>query len=182
MKNKIVSKPLLVLAGLVAIGAGVGVSAVVSAQTAANSTAAPTTKNMMDKRGPGVMGTVSSVNGTTILVAGKDSVTYTVNATSAKFVKAIEGAKPADATIVDIKVGDTVAVRGTVLGTTVTATDVMDGVFGRGMGHGGPGMMKGSKGTVSAINGNTVTATFTDVSNIKVGDAVVALRATTTKQ
>jgi hypothetical protein len=179
MKNKIVSKPLFILAALVAIGAGVGISGYVSAQVGKNGDAQA--KHMMDKRGPGVMGTVSSVNGTTILVAGKTkdaaltAVTYTVDASTAKFTKFVEGAQPAAATIVDVKVGDTVAVRGTVTGTSVKAESVMDGVPAFDKGRMGGMMHGGTKGTISAINGTTITATVTDAANIKVGDSILVI-------
>ncbi len=161
-----IKKPLFILAALVAIGAGVGASAFVSAQTGTSGTAIGG-RHMMDKRGPGVMGTVSSVNGTTILVAGKDGKSYTVDASVAKFLKSVSGAKPTDATIADIVVGDTVGIKGTVTDLSVKAEMVMDGIPPMGV-RGMPGV----KGTVSAVNGTSVTFTVTDASTIKVGDEV----------
>lgn len=108
----------------------------------------------------GVMGTVSAVNGNILTVVGKNSVTYTVDVTNAKVTKIVAGAAPTTVTVSNIAVGDTVGVRGTVSGTTVTATAVMDGIYK------GRGDMKGEKmmrvhhgvaGTITAINGNTIT-------------------------
>lgn len=73
-------------------------------------------------KGHGVMGTVTAVNGSTVTVTGKDGVSYTVNAGSATVQRMVTGA------LSDITVGDTIGVQGTVSGTTVTATTIMDGV------------------------------------------------------
>ena len=65
----------------------------------------------------------------------------------------------------DVAVGDTVGVKGTVTGTSVVATAVMDGLMphmGKGGFMGKMGMGKkhaplGQDGNVTAINGNTIT-------------------------
>lgn len=87
-------------------------------------------------RGPGVVGTVSAVNGSSLTVAGKNGTTYTVDASSANVMKFAQGTKPAASTVSSIVVGDTVGIRGTVSGTTVTATDIMDGIPSMGMHRG----------------------------------------------
>jgi hypothetical protein len=74
---------------------------------------------------PGVHGTVSSISGNTMVVAGSDGKSYTVNASGA----AVE--KMQTISISGIQVGDSVGIGGTVTGTTVTATHVMDGVPGK---------------------------------------------------
>lgn len=122
-------------------------------------------------------------------VTGRDGTTYTVDVSGAKVMMGRDGAAPAAGSVSDIKVGDTVGVRGTVSGTSVSATEVMDGLM-RGGPHGGRG--PGVHGTVSAINGTTLTITNDDgtsyavdasnasvskmvdltVSDIKVGDTV----------
>ncbi|MFA5358394.1 MAG: DUF5666 domain-containing protein [Patescibacteria group bacterium] len=102
---------------------------------------------------PGVTGTVADISGTTITLTGKQGfgenatdVTYTVDASSST-VKKISApttdsntnvSKPTETTISvsDIQVGDTLMITGTVSGTTVTATAIMDGK----MGDQGPGM------------------------------------------
>lgn len=146
---------------------------------------------------PGVFGTVSAVNGTTLTITSKGfagyghpsststaapaPTTYTVNASGATVVK--DGAS---STLSSVAVGDTVVVRGTVNGTSITATAIMDGVLPGGANPGGPimrggrGQFNGSStgmwsasttalfqgngepvvgGTVTAINGSTVTIT-----------------------
>lgn len=75
---------------------------------------------------PGIMGTVSAVNGSTFSVTTKDAVIYTVTTTNAKIVK---GTPPVATTVASIVNGDTVMVRGTVTGTTVTAESIFDGTF-----------------------------------------------------
>ena len=73
-------------------------------------------------RGPGVQGTVTAVNGTSLTVTGQDGTIYTVDASSA------DATKMQTITVSDITVGDTVGVQGTVSGTTVTAVHIMDGM------------------------------------------------------
>lgn len=100
------------------------------------------------------------------------------------------GTAPATATVGDIAVGDTIMAQGTVSGTSVTATQVMDGLMQLG-GPGGPGFehgMNGTRGTVTSVSGNTITLTGKDgqtytvdasdaqigkVSTITVGDVQV---------
>ena len=134
--------------------------------------------------GQGVFGTVTAVSGTTITLTSKGfgasatETTYTVDASNAKFEKSVSGAQPTTAIISDIAVGDTVGVRGTVTGTSVVATDVTDGLMMHG-GRGGFGHGPGVMGTVSALNGNTVTITnkngtsyTVDATNAKVSKTV----------
>jgi len=80
------------------------------------------------RKGPGsrgAMGTVSAVSGNTITLTGKNGATYTVNAGSAA-VKAVT-----DSSVGNIKVGDTLMVNGAVSGTTITATNIVDGMLGK---------------------------------------------------
>jgi hypothetical protein len=142
----------------------------------------------------GVMGTVTAVSGTTITVSAKTGTTttvYTVTAANATVKK-----NDAASTVSAIAVGDQVRVQGTVSGTTVTATNIVDGkmtpppiVLPQGNGQPIIG------GTVTAISGNTITianksnvsytidatsATFiksgvaATLSSVAVGDTVVA--------
>ncbi len=73
-------------------------------------------------KGPGVMGQVSAVNGSTITVTSMDGTSYTVDAASAKVQRFVTGS------LSDIAVGDRIGVHGTVSGTTITATNIMDDV------------------------------------------------------
>ena len=76
-----------------------------------------------------VSGTVASVSGNTITVTGRDKNTYSVDASNAKITKGF-GANSQTLAIGDVKQGDEVAVMGTVSGTNVAATAIMDGVGG----------------------------------------------------
>jgi hypothetical protein len=118
-------------------------------------------KGMRD-RGPHVHGTVTAVSGTTITITDdRQNTTYTIDASAATFKKAAEGTAPTTVTISEIAVGDTISAMGTVSGTTVKATEVLEGDFGRG-GHGGMGghgRGPGVMGTVTAVNGSTITVT-----------------------
>jgi hypothetical protein len=101
---------------------------------------------------PGVFGTVSAVNGTTLTVTskggptnqGSTGTTYTVNASGATVMK--DGAT---STVSAIATGDTVMVQGAISGTTVTATKINDGMM-----QGGPGMGKAGGGALASLQGN----------------------------
>ncbi len=129
MKNTI-AKSVVALAALAAIGGGAGLAALASAQTASTTgTATPTTQDhRMGMHGPwgkhdrGVHGTVSAVNGNTVTITNTDGTSYTVDASNAKISKMV------DLNVSDIKVGDTLGVQGSVNGTSVTATHIMDGI------------------------------------------------------
>lgn len=174
MNNKKLVVPMLAVALMGGAAAGaVGIA------SAATNTAPQMQKHMGDMGRPAVFGTVSSVSGTTIVVAGKDGTNYTIDAANAKVMKAAEGAAPASVTVSAIATGDTVMVRGTVSGTSVVATDIMDGMPPHGM-MGGRGM-GGIMGTVSAISGSTLTVTTKDGGTITVnaGSATVRTKGTT---
>jgi hypothetical protein len=109
---------------------------------------------------PAAMGTVSAVNGESITLTGKNGTPYTVDATNATITKSTPGSngvKGTSATITasQIQTGDTLSVSGTVSGDSIAATQIRDGKFmGRGQ------MAKPAiNGTVSAVNGNSVTVT-----------------------
>ena len=180
---------LIASAGVGAIGVGIaGVASAQSAPTTVTTTTATGTHSGTHKSS-GVMGTVASVSGNTITVTGKNGTTYTVDASNAKFLKGSSSTNttataPSTVTIANIAVGDTVAIRGTVTGTSVVATTVMDGLTGHSFGgrQGGPGRGQGVTGTVSAVNGNTITVTKSDgttytidATNAKVSEVVTYL-------
>jgi hypothetical protein len=101
--------------------------------------------------------------------------TYTIDATNAKigkFTTPTAAGMPirTDIKVTDIAVGDTLKIQGTLNGTAITATSIMDGkpgmrIGGRGKGQpegnqigGGNEMQRqGVNGTVSAISGSTIT-------------------------
>jgi Domain of unknown function (DUF5666) len=129
---------------------------------------------------PGVFGSVTAINGTTLSVQSiqfststqaTSSVTYSVDASNATVIK-----DNATSTVSAIDVGDTVAVRGTVSGDSVTATNIFDGKFMMGRGGPGGGPFNASStwqnhmasstpsisGTVSAVSGSILTVTGSD--------------------
>jgi hypothetical protein len=125
---------------------------------------------------PGVMGTVSSISGSSLVISSKDAATqgnstatattFTVNAAAATVIK-----NGATTTLSGIAVGDTVMVEGTITGTTVVAKTIRDGA-GMMMEKGGMmgkrneasstmAMMQGNgqpvvAGTIASISGNSV--------------------------
>lgn len=153
------------------MGALIGGTAVLATLALASSALAQTTASVgvsaqgrADRgggmhRAPGVFGTVASVSGSTITVTSKNIVsgtagsTYTVNAGSATVTKGGSAS-----TVAAIAIGDTVMVQGTINGTSVTATQIRDGMMGNpGDMMGGRG--QGTRGTVTSISGNTITLT-----------------------
>jgi Domain of unknown function (DUF5666) len=137
---------------------------------------------------PGVFGTVTAINGTTLTVTSKGrpnststtataATVYTVDAGNATVYK---GSATSTVSISSIATGDTVMVQGTVSGTTVTATTIRDGVggmmggqpgaWGKGGMHGATSTMASPitgngepvvGGSITAINGTTLTVTNT---------------------
>ncbi len=123
---------------------------------------------------PVVYGVVTAISGNIITINGKQelnlkanstaSTTFIVDATNAKVIK-----NNATSTISGILVGDTIRVQGTITGTNVIATVIHDGVGARGLGNIrindiGTSTFKGTgepvvAGTVSAINGNSLSIT-----------------------
>ena len=70
---------------------------------------------------PVVGGTVTAINGSTLTITNKSNVTYTVDASSATIEMS-----GASSTLASVGVGDMVVVQGTVNGTSVTASSVID--------------------------------------------------------
>lgn len=128
-------------------------------------------KNIMDGKmpippKPAAVGTVTAINGSVITLTGggKNNITYTIdasNATITKMAAPTAGQRPTTTTITlsGIAVGDTLMVQGTATGTSVVATSINDSHF---MGKGGFGRTNGLGklgvgGTVTAVNGSTIT-------------------------
>ncbi len=147
----------LLMAGLILAGSLVAASAF--AQTAPSSG-----QGRMGRGGqgqpPAVVGTVSTISGDTLTVSGRQgfnrgaantaaATTYTVDASSATVTKS-----GAASSVSNIAVGDTVMVQGTVSGTSVAAKTIRDGVM-----MGGASGGRGIGGTVSAVNGTSLTVT-----------------------
>jgi len=70
---------------------------------------------------PVVAGTISVINGSTLTITNKSSVVYTIDATSAKIT---QGKKTI--LVSGMKVGDSVVVQGTVNGTSIVASTIID--------------------------------------------------------
>jgi len=149
---------------------------------------------------PAVTGLVTAVSGNTVTINGHQgystttaTVVYTVDATNATVRKG-----NATSSVSNIAIGDRVAVQGTVSGTSVVATSIIDGFIpmmgdNRGprasstppfTGNGEPIVA----GTISAINGNNLTITTAsdltytvDATNAKIlqGSSTVALSSVT---
>lgn len=114
----------------------------------------------------GVVGTVATVNGTTLTVTSKGrpvvnsttatTTTYTVDASNATVTK-----NNATSSVSNIAVGDEVLVQGTVTGTNVVAKTIRDGVVQPVIqGNGQPVVA----GKITTISGNSIT--ITNASNV----------------
>lgn len=133
-----------------------------AAATAATATTAHRGHPGLPRVKPAVIGTVTAVNGTSLSVTDHSQTVYTVDDSQANITKGF-GKDATTMTTADVKTGDMVAVQGTVSGTNVTATSIVDGVPAKDGHdpHGGPGMGQrpGAFGTVSAVNGSSFTVT-----------------------
>ncbi len=195
MQKKSLILPLA--AAALVISGGVTAITVAHADTTATAPGVANTTGKQWGTPPAAAGMVTAVNGTTITLTDmKSNTTYTVDASNATITKmakpTTQGAKPVSTTITvsGIAVGDMLRVQGTVNGTTITATKIEDGMIGRGGGE--FGRMPGVMGTVTAVNGSTLTVqgkdgkTYTvnasgatadkmqtiSVSDIQIGDTV----------
>jgi hypothetical protein len=87
---------------------------------------------------PAAFGVVAGVSGTTILLDSKlpktATTTYTVDASNATIIKGIGKNATTTIAVSDIAVGDRLVVRGTVSGTTITATKIRDGLAAKRIG------------------------------------------------
>ena len=135
---------------------------------------------------PAVVGKVSVINGNVLTVvsqqgASNTTVTFTVDATNAKLLRG-----NTTITLSGIAVGDNIVVQGILTGTNVLATIIRDGKVGNGNSKGSVSdnnqallQIQGNGqpiigGTISAINGSTLTVTNNS-------DVVYAVDATNAK-
>jgi len=113
---------------------------------------------------PMIIGTVSGINGSQVTVTGKNGTTYAVDASNARISKGFGQSAQLLSTSA-LAVNDTVAVIGTVSGTTVKATYIRDGLRKAGI-HSGTGATHSASatahtphivGTITAVNGSSFT-------------------------
>ncbi|MFA5087074.1 MAG: DUF5666 domain-containing protein [Candidatus Paceibacterota bacterium] len=97
---------------------------------------------------PVVSGTVSAITGNNITLAAKDGSTYIIDATNSKITKNNNVTQ-----LSNIAVGDTILVVGSLNGTNVVATDIIDGVFKQA------GLFKSNyfNGAIVSISGSSFT-------------------------
>jgi hypothetical protein len=96
---------------------------------------------------PVVGGNITAINGTTLTVTNASNVTYTVDASSATIVKG-----NATSSVSSVAIGDGVVVQGTVNGTSITASSVID--------QGTKGQDASSTSETSASHTNFVSGIF----------------------
>lgn len=193
--NKTLARTAFIV-GTAALGAFLIVTSIASAATMGVGIGVSAQANVGGRGGmhggmmPGVFGTVSAINGTTITITSKGfagyghpssttamptPTTYTVDASNATVVK--DGAS---STISSVAVGDTIVVRGTVSGTNVTATSIFDGVVPGGANPGGP--MRGfghGNGSSTGMWSASSTALFQGNGEPVIGGTVTAITGST---
>lgn len=129
-------------------------------------------KMLIDKpfQSVAVIGTVSSMGLTNIVVKDKNNISYTVDASNAKITNGL-GKHARTIPITDLKLGDMVGVVGIVSGTSVSATSIFEWVnnFGKADKSEVPKQIH-FEGTVMTVNG----ATFTFRSGVKGANASIA--------
>lgn len=78
-----------------------------------------------------ISGIVTSINGNIIVVTTKDNVQYTVDASNANIMKAstVPNENPSIIAIGDIKVGDSIVVRGEINSSEISADNIFDGIL-----------------------------------------------------
>ena len=145
-KSKVIALPLIVAMAMIGGGAA-SYAGMAFAQTATTSTGSTNTST--PTHAPlGNDGTVTSINGSTIVTteeSNEGGAAYTVDANGATVTN-----KGATAQLSQVKVGDKIFVQGTVSGTNVAATSLS---LGQGGGH----APIGQDGTMTAISGTTIT-------------------------
>jgi hypothetical protein len=103
-------------------GTSITATAIRDGVPAAHAPGAPKPSPVIQGNGePVIAGTITAINGGVLTVSNKSNVTYTVDATSATI-----SIKNAKSTLGSVAVGNSVVIQGTVNGTSVTATSVVD--------------------------------------------------------
>jgi|GEM_PF-3838013 len=170
------NKNWLKIAGVLALVAGISFAAVSATQAKSVNAKLSASGSLIARflGSPAVSGTVQSINGNSLTVKTSNGSLSTVDASNAMLITV----KPVGTALVNtgIMVGDNVNVFGTVSGTNVTATRIIDGNLPTGL-FNKPAVNGSMKinGTVSAVNGNSLSlngsngTTFTvDLSNAQI--------------
>ena len=111
-----------------------------------------------------VVGTVTTISGTTLTVTDAKSVVYTIDASAAKVDPGMMGAS--GLTVANILVGDKVVVTGPVNGTSETAKMINDrSMKGRNIFMGTVTVTNGSVLTIDSMTGKTKTSYTVDASS-----------------
>jgi hypothetical protein len=134
------------------VASGLLVANVASAQTTDNQSAKEGARNysQMGQRGgiSGIGGKVAGISGNILTITGRNNISYTVDATNAVVIK-----NNVASSLSNIIVGDTITVRGTLNGTSVTATSIRDGLSRGGI---APGKNKMPNAQIIQGNGQPV--------------------------
>ncbi len=98
---------------------------------------------------PVVGGAVTAINSSTLIVTNKSNITYTVNGLNATIIK-----DNTTSSLAAVSVNDNVLIQGTVNGTSITATSIVDqGTPGNGSATANTGTSGGKGGFVGGMFG-----------------------------
>jgi hypothetical protein len=86
-----------------------------------NATSTPSASLIQGNGEPIVAGSITTISGTTVTITNASNVTYAIDASNAKIIK-----NGTSTGISDIATGDNIIVQGTVNGTSVVASSLMD--------------------------------------------------------
>jgi hypothetical protein len=126
-KIKIMSKKLILVGSMSALALLISVPCLAATATSTYNRANHTRISARANMAPTVTGSATGISGNTIYLTGTNGTNYTIDATSAKIRKA-----GAIIVVSSILSGDSLSVRGTLSGTNVVATSIMDGVSAAG--------------------------------------------------
>jgi len=163
MSARLLAPILLALSlGAAACSGGPSVSTTTSTSSPPATSGAAASPGAGFRRG-GLAGTVSSFDGTTLVLATRQGGSATVQTTASTAVT-----KSVSATVSDIVPNDTVGVAGPVNADgSYAATTIVVGALGNGGGLGGA-RRAGTAGTVTAVKANDLTLTTAQGSTVNV--------------
>ncbi len=184
-------KLIIPLAAAVIVVSSLGTYRIVSAAETYSRISSHKVRSLNASSTPIVFGTVESINGSSIILTSISkgaTTTYTIDASVAKIIKAGD----ATTTVSSIVVGDKLLVRGTIIGTNVSAQTITEGRSkGAKWAHAPKGFhpeFNGIIGKVSNISGSTLTvittkknatttytvdATNVSIANIQIGETII---------
>ncbi len=174
------SKTSLSIISILVFGAGILATAPALAATTGVETGQRFGRGQLQQRQNGVSGTITAINGTNLMVSGRQgfgnagtAITYTVDTSAAKVFK-----DNVASSLSTLAVGNSLRIEGTISGTNIAATSIRFNSNGgpQGMRTNGKGERFGSS-TIPAITGNGQPVVAGSVTAISGATITVATRS-----